>query len=128
MVGYHALAAGAVMPGEATERRARGAGGYANPVVVLTRLGVDRCEQGRGLGRALVVDALRRVAAAAEVIGLRALVLHAEDERARDFYRHLAAFEPSPVDRLHLVLLLKDLRRVLGRELRFAGQRPSLSV
>lgn len=114
-MGYYALATGAVMPDDATERLARGVGGYAVPVVILTRLGVDRAEQGRGLGRALVVDALRRVAGAAEVIGLRALVLHAEDDRARDFYLHLANFESSPADSLHLVLLLKDLRRALGQ-------------
>lgn len=84
------------------------------PVIILTRLGVDLSEQGRGLGRALVVDALRRVDSAADIVGIRALLIHAEDEGAKDFYMNLAEFEESPTDPLHLFLLIKDLRRALG--------------
>jgi hypothetical protein len=49
-----------------------------------------------------------------EVIGCRGLLVHAESERARDFYIHLVpGFERSPTDELHLVLLMKDVRRTL---------------
>ena len=55
MLGYYALAAGSVAPAEALRRLLQGAGPYYQPVVILTRLGVDRLVQGVGLGRALVV-------------------------------------------------------------------------
>jgi GNAT superfamily N-acetyltransferase len=113
VAGYYALAAGSVAPADASPRLMRGAGRYHQPVVILTRLGVDRAAQGAGLGRALVVDALRRIAVAAEVIGVRAVLIHCETDTARDFYRRLAKFEQSPTDPLHLLLLMKDLRRAL---------------
>lgn len=114
MAGFYALAAGSVAPPDVSPRPARGAGRYHQPVVVLTRLGVDRSCQGLGLGRALVVDALRRVAAAADVVGVRALLIHCENESARDFYVRLAKFDPSPTDPMHLLLMMKDLRRAPG--------------
>lgn len=114
VVGFYALAAGSVAPADASPRLMRGAGRYHQPVVILTRLGVDRTAQGVGLGRALVVDALRRIAAAAEVIGVRAVLIHCETDAARDFYLRLAKFEQSPTDPMHLLLLMKDLRRALG--------------
>jgi GNAT superfamily N-acetyltransferase len=115
-VGYCALAAGAVERMEAPGRVARGMLRHPVPVVLLTRLGVDLHEQGRDLGRAVLRDALVRVAAAADEIAARALLLHSEDARARDFYLHLAEFGPSPTDPLHLFLLLADLRRSLPGE------------
>jgi ribosomal protein S18 acetylase RimI-like enzyme len=114
VLGYYALAAGSVSPAQAPARLTRGAGRYHQPVVILTRLGVSIDAQGSGLGRALVVDALRRVAQAGEVIGVRALLIHCENESARRFYLRLASFEPSPTDALHLFLLMKDLRRALS--------------
>lgn len=114
VVGYYALAAGSVAPADATPRLRQGAGRYHQPVAILTRLGVDRSVQGSGLGRALVVDALRRIAAASEVIGVRAVLIHCETEAARDFYLRLAKFESSPTDQMHLLLLMKDLRRAIG--------------
>ena len=113
-VGYYALAAGSVAPADATPRLIHGAGRYHQPVVILTRLGVDVAVQGAGLGRALVVDALRRIATASEVIGVRALLIHCESDAARDFYLRLAKFEQSPTDPMHLLLLMKDLRRALA--------------
>lgn len=114
VVGYYALAAGSVAPPDATRRLMQGAGRYHQPVVILTRLGVDRSAQGAGLGRALAVDALRRTADAAEVIGIRAVLIHCESDAARDSYLRLAKFEHSPTDPMHLLLLIKDLRRALG--------------
>jgi GNAT superfamily N-acetyltransferase len=115
VVGYYALAAGSVSHEDAPACLAKGAGRYPVPVVILTRLGVDLDEQGRGLGGALVRDALLQTAWIADRMGVRALLIHAEDERAAAFYRHLTpAFEPSPTDPLHLLLLLKDLRRAIG--------------
>lgn len=115
VVGYYALTTGSVLHAAASRRLTAGTGGYDFPVVILTRLGVDLGEQGRGLGRALVVDAFRRVDRIADEVGVRALLIHAEDVDARDFYLRLAAFEPSPVDDLQLLLLLKDLRKATRR-------------
>lgn len=114
VVGYYALAAGSVAPPDAPRRLTQGAGRYHQPVVILTRLGVDRTAQGEGLGRALIVDALRRIATASEVIGVRAVLIHCETDAARDFYLRLAKFDPSPTDPMHLLLLMKDLRRALA--------------
>ena len=110
VVGYYALAAGSVTHEAATARVARGVGRHPIPVILLTGLGVDLAEQGHGLGRALLRDALVRVAGAADVIGARALLIHAESPAARSFYLRIADFEASPTDPLHLLLLLKDLR------------------
>jgi len=115
VVGYYALAAGSVAPADAAPRLRQGAGRYHQPVVIMTRLGVDRTTHGVGLGRALVVDALSRIAAAAEVIGVRAVLIHCETEAARDFYLRLATFEASSTDPMHLLVLMKDLRRAFGR-------------
>jgi predicted N-acetyltransferase YhbS len=113
VVGYYALAAGAVMPREATGRLARGLGANQPvPVVLLGRLAVDVRHQGRHLGRSLLLDAMTRVLQAGELIGVRALLVHAIDERARDWYAQFG-FERSPTHPLHLLLLTKDLRATI---------------
>jgi GNAT superfamily N-acetyltransferase len=117
VIGYYALAAGSVELASTPIRVAKGMPRYPVPVVILTRLGVDRTEHGRGLGRALLRDVLLRVATASEVIGARALLIHCENEAARAFYWHLGEFEASPTDPLHVYLLMSDLRRTLGSAL-----------
>ena len=77
-------------------------------------LAVDTQWQGQGLGRAMLRDALLRVAAISEEVGVRALLIHAADDTAREFYLRCAEFEPSPIDPLHLFLLIKDLKRALA--------------
>jgi len=113
VVAYFSLAAGVVQPAAATRRLAQGQGRQLIPVILLARLAVDRAEQGRGLGETMLLEALTRAVAAADVIGARAVLVHAMDERARAFYQKYG-FQTSPTDPLHLVLLLKDIRRTLG--------------
>jgi hypothetical protein len=113
VVAYYALAAGSVAPAQVSSRLTKGAGRHHQPVVILARLGVDLAVQGTGLGRALVVDAPRRVALASDLIGVRALLIHCENDRARDFHLRLAKFEAGPTDPMHLFLLMKDLRRAI---------------
>lgn len=116
VAGYYALAAGAVRREGAPDRLAAGTGRHPIPVVLLTRLGVDVAEQGRGLGAALVRDALLRAATAADLIGVRAVLIHAESPAAAVFYHRLdTRFEPSPVEPLHLVLLMKDIRAAIAQ-------------
>lgn len=114
VVGYYALAAGSVSHDSAPPRITRGLGRYPVPVILLTRLGVDTEEQGRGLGSALVRDALLQTASIAEKVGVRALLIHAETAEAAELYRRISpGFEPSPTDPLHLILLMKDLRAAI---------------
>jgi GNAT superfamily N-acetyltransferase len=113
--GYYALAAGSVGHDKAPPRVTKGIGRYPIPVIILTRLGVDTREQGRGLGSELVRDALLQAASVARRVGVRALLIHTETPDAAAFYRRISsAFEESPSDPLHLVLLMKDLRHALG--------------
>jgi GNAT superfamily N-acetyltransferase len=113
VVGYYALAAGAALPKEAPARLIRGlAAGQPVPVVLLGRLAVDARFQGQHVGRSLLLDAMSRVARAGELIGVRALLVHALDSDARSWYARFG-FEPSPTHPLHLVLLMKDLRATL---------------
>lgn len=118
LAGYYALAAGAVMPRDSPARLVRGlAANQPVPVILLGRLAVDARHQGRHLGRSLLLDAMMRVLQAGELIGIRALLVHAVDESARDWYTQFG-FERSPTHPLHLILLMKDLRATveeLGR-------------
>jgi len=83
-------------------------------VILLARLGVDLGAQGHGLGTALVKDAMIRAHQAAETVGARALLIHAEPATARSFYMHRAEFEPSPTEPLQLVLLMADIPDIEG--------------
>jgi hypothetical protein len=57
---------------------------------------------------------LLRTLQAADIAGLRAVVVHAKDDTARAFYERFA-FVRSPIDEYHLMLLLKDLRKIVTR-------------
>jgi len=115
VVAYYAWCMASVAVLAAPERMRRGAGRYPQPVALPARLGVDQRHEGRGLGAALLADVVARVAQLSDAIGCRGLVVHAENESARGFYQHLIPeFEPSPTDPLHLVLLMKDIRRTLN--------------
>lgn len=118
VVAYYALITGSVSREEASDRVLKGAGRYeAIPVMTLARFGVDLSEQGQGLGRSLLQDALLRVNRVADDVGFRALLIHAETEDAKAFYLHLADLDESPVDPLQLSLLLKDFRASLPPDL-----------
>ena len=114
VAGYYAMSAGAVSHDHVPPRLTKGIGRYPVPIVLLARLGVDVRNQGKGLGSELVRDALLQSALVADRIGVRALLIHAETDDAATFYRRISpAFEPSPTDPLHLVLLMKDLRLMI---------------
>jgi GNAT superfamily N-acetyltransferase len=112
VVGYYTLAFGSVEHEMASPRAGKGLARHPIPVIVLARLAVDRSHQGRGLGKGLLKDALLRTLQAAEIAGLRAMIVHAKDEHARQVYARFD-FEPSPLDEFHLMLLLRDLRKVV---------------
>lgn len=110
--GYYSLAAASVSHDSAAPRVSKGQARYPIPVVLLARLAVQLSLQGLGVGAGLLKDALVRTAAAAETIGARALLVHAKDSAARDFYAHFG-FEPSISDPLHLYLVMKDLKAMV---------------
>ena len=112
VVGYYSLTPGSVRKEEAPLRVGKGLANHPIGVIVLARLAVDRREQGAGLGKALLKDALVRIESAAEIVSARAVLVHAIDDRARAFYEHFG-FEQSPIDRFRLLLLMKDLRASL---------------
>lgn len=112
VVGYYALTTGSVHKHQSPERIAKGLANHPVGVVLLARLAVDRTQQGKGLGKALLFDALKRIEEAASIVAVRAVLVHAIDDAAREFYEHFN-FEPSPVDPFQLMLLLKDIRRAL---------------
>ena len=114
VVGYFSLSYGNVLREDTPERIAKGLARHPVPVLLLARLAVDRREAGQGLGKALLKQALLRADAAADIAGARAILVHAIDDNARSFYEHFG-FEPSPVDELTLMLLMKDLRAMLSR-------------
>jgi GNAT superfamily N-acetyltransferase len=108
LIGYYALASGAVALAQAPGRLRRNMP-EPIPVAVLARLALRADHQGRGLGRALFRDAVLRVLNAAEAIGLRGLLVHALSEEAKAFDLRLG-LEPSPLDPLTLMVTLADLR------------------
>jgi GNAT superfamily N-acetyltransferase len=110
-MGYYSLTVGAVAHAAATERVRKAMPRYPISVMILARLAVDTRQAGQGLGKALLKDALLRTAQAADIAGIRALLVHAKDNDAKAFYEHFN-FEPSPTDPYHLFLLMKDLLRL----------------
>jgi len=105
VMGYYALAAGAVHHQDAT-RSIRQNMPDPLPVMVLARVAVDLRAQGIQLGAGLLKDAVERSLAVAQNAGVRALLVHALHERAKQFYLYFG-FQASPVHPLTLMLRLK---------------------
>jgi GNAT superfamily N-acetyltransferase len=113
VVGFYRLAVCSVEPTAAGPRVIKGIPQHPVPVMILVRLGVDLQHQGAGLGKALLKDALLRTAQAANIAGIRALLVHAMDETTRQWYLNWE-FEPSLSDPFHLFLLMKDIKAMVA--------------
>lgn len=112
VVGYYALANGAVALSD-TPGRVRRNMPDPVPVMIIGRLAVDREYQGRGIAQGLLRDAILRTIQAAEIAGIRAILVHAISEEARRFYlRH--GFAESPVAPMTLMTTVADAERALG--------------
>ncbi len=111
VVGYYSLATGSLLLTAATGRVRRNMPSPV-PVILLGRLAIDQSWQGRGLGSDLLRDALRRVIATSENVGVRAILVHAISLEAKAFYEG-HGFQPSPVDPMMLMLKLSDARKAL---------------
>jgi GNAT superfamily N-acetyltransferase len=113
IIGYYTLVVGNVAYDDAPERLIKGLSRAPVPVMLLARLDTDLTWQGKGVGAGLLRDAMQRTVQAADIVGLRAFMVHAKDNRAKAFYEHFN-FSPSPTDPYHLYLLLKDIRKVMS--------------
>jgi GNAT superfamily N-acetyltransferase len=113
VIGYYSLAVGQIEYNDVPDRLRKGLARHPVPIMLLARLAVDKNWQKKGVGRALLRDAVLRTMQAADIAGIRALAVHAKDEQARRYYEQFD-FAASPADPLHLLVLLKDIRRYVG--------------
>lgn len=111
VVGYYALATGAVAQQEATGKVRRNMPDPI-PVMVLGRLAVDRAYQGRGLGVGLLRDAVLRTLQASAIGGIRAILLHAISDDAKRFYER-CGFSESPLDPMTMMISIADAEKRL---------------
>ena len=112
-MGYYTLAANSVSRSDTPDRVAKGLANYPVPVILLARLAIDRSEQSQGLGKGLLKDAMLRVVNAADIVGCRALLVHAKDSSASAYYEKFG-FVSSPTHELHLYLLVKDILAMMN--------------
>lgn len=115
VMGYYALAAGAVAHVDAPGRVRRNMPDPA-PVIVIGRLAVDQSVQGQAIGPSLLRDAILRTLQAAEIAGIRAILVHAISERAKHFYEKWG-FVPSPVEPLTLMITVAEARKAIADKL-----------
>ena len=106
--GFYAMAAGAVSHQLATGSVRRNMPDPV-PVLVLGRLAVDRRAQGIHLGAAMLQDAVNRAITVSQNTGVRALMVHAIHERAKQFYEHYG-FQESPQHPMTLMLRLSTVK------------------
>lgn len=111
VIAYYALAVGAISH-EQTPGRLRRNMPDPIPVMVLGRLAVDQEFRGRGFGAGLLRDAILRTLQAAEIAGIRAILVHAISNQAKEFYEKFG-LTPSPIDPLMLMISLKDAAAAL---------------
>ncbi|HSZ62437.1 MAG TPA: GNAT family N-acetyltransferase [Terriglobales bacterium] len=111
VAGYYALAVGAVAHVEAPGRVRRNMPDPV-PVMIIGRLAVHKDYQGRKIGPGLLRDAVLRTLQAAEIAGIRALLVHAISERARKFYED-CGFVASPMDAMTLMITVAEAAKAL---------------
>ncbi|MGA8540325.1 MAG: GNAT family N-acetyltransferase [Terriglobales bacterium] len=117
MIAYYALAVGAVAHAEVTGRVRRNMPDPI-PVVIIGRLAVHKGFQGRKIGPGLLRDAVLRTLQAAEIAGIRAILVHAISERARQFYEEWG-FTPSPMDPMTLMITVAEAAKAfVGKDAR----------
>jgi GNAT superfamily N-acetyltransferase len=112
VVGYYALAVGAVTHADAPGRVRRNMPDPV-PVMIIGRLAIDQSMQGKSIGPALLRDAVLRTIQAAEIAGIRAILVHAISDRAKRFYEKWG-FIPSPVDPMTLMITLAEAQKAIA--------------
>ena len=112
VVGFYAVAAGSVSH-DLLPRKLKQNMPDPIPVIVLGRLAIDLSEQGNGLGRALLRDAILRVSAAAQEVGIAAILVHALNDRAKAFYIG-CGFAETMAEPMTLIARIADIKALLG--------------
>jgi len=112
VIAYYTLATGAVQCVNAPGGIRRNMPNPI-PVMVLGRLAVHLKWQKKGLGGDLLADAVKRTLQAADIVGIRAFVVHALSDEAKQFYAQFG-FQPSPTDPMDLMITLKDAKAILS--------------
>lgn len=112
VIAFYALANGAAAHNDVSAKTRRNMPDPI-PVMMLARLAVDSAYQGQGLGTSLLKDALLRTLAAAQIAGIRAMLLHAMSEDAKRFYAR-AGFHECPVDSMMMMISLEEVEKKLG--------------
>lgn len=110
IIGYYTLVISNVIYEGAPKRIKKGLSRNPVPVMILARLATDMDWQGKGVGAGLLRDAMQRTIQVADIVGVRAFLVHAKNDEAKAFYEHFN-FLPSPTDPYHLYLLVKDIRK-----------------
>lgn len=112
VVGYYCLSTGSIVLSAAVGRVRRNMPDPV-PIMLLGRLAVAVSHQGRGLGTALLRDAVLRTLQAADIVGCRALLVRALHKKAAVFYEN-AGFQSSPIDPLVYMILLDDAKKAIA--------------
>ncbi|MBI1820288.1 MAG: GNAT family N-acetyltransferase [Nitrospirae bacterium] len=112
IVGYYCLATGALAVAQAPGKVRRNMPDPI-PVMIIGRLAVHKEWHGQGLGRSLLANALQRILQAAEIAGIRAVLVHAISGKAKAFYEKCGFF-PSPVDPMILMVTLAEVKAILS--------------
>lgn len=114
ILGYYTLVAGQIEHERATTTVRKGMSRhFPIPVAIIARLAVHQHQHGAGLGRSLLLDALRRILRASDELAVRAVIVDAIDDDAITFYHHFG-FEPSGLDARLLMMELGAVRRALS--------------
>lgn len=111
IAGYYTLTYGSISHAEATSKVKKRMPNYPIPVMILARLAVSNEYKQLGLGQGLLKDALLRTMQASNIAGLRAIIAHAKDIKAKNFYLKYG-FEESILDEYHLMLLIQDIESI----------------
>jgi GNAT superfamily N-acetyltransferase len=114
VVGFYALSAGAIAHKDAPGRVRRNMPDPV-PVMVIGRLAMDIQLQGRGIGTALLKDAVLRTIQAAGIVGIRAILVHAISEGAKRFYQRLGFME-SPTNPMTMIITVQAAADTLAKE------------
>jgi GNAT superfamily N-acetyltransferase len=114
VAGFATLAVGHIEHAHAPELMKKGLARHPVPVMTLARLAVDKHWQGRGIGASLLKDMMVRTIEAAEIAGVRALIVQAKDDSAMSFYKHYG-FQDGFPESLHLYILTRTLRDNFGK-------------
>jgi GNAT superfamily N-acetyltransferase len=110
VIAYYTIVFGGIAWIDAPDYVRKGLGKYQIPIMIIARLAVDSTWAGKGLGNSLLLDALKRVVAASEIAGLRAVVVDAKNNTAKQFYEK-RGFRSWPIDSKRLFITMTELKR-----------------